>query len=180
MPSGVEALIQALAGQKKTANTPRGPIQYRQGGLPGALADVVGGTAYMPGLGSISSSEMTPVSAIHEQQGHGEGEGAISDLVAALSWKGGPSKLPKGWEAFWRPSDVHAYTTQPASLSHVDMINYRDMIRQNPELRAYFDRDKNPSTDWDLENIPADSQSEELMRKVQEMNAQAKKLREGP
>jgi hypothetical protein len=176
MPSGVEALIQALAGQKKTANTPRGPIQYRQGGLPGALADVVGGTAYMPGIGPISSSEMTPESAIHEQQGHGEGEGAISDLIAALTWKGAPSGQPK---AFWRPSDVHAYTTQPAALSRVDMIRYRDMIRENPELQAYFNRDKNPETDWDLENIPPDPQAEEWMRKVQEMNAQAKKLREG-
>lgn len=90
---------------------------------------------------------MDEVSAIHEQFGHSEGKGLGYDLKSKLMGEGPPIDLGTQ-SAFWSPSEIYAYTTQPAELSANDIPNFRVMIQQHPELREYFKKHRNPKSDW--------------------------------
>jgi hypothetical protein len=152
-PTGAAAgaFLRGLAGEREEVPTRRGPVTARRGGIPGLLASIAGGTANAPILGPIASSDAPPideVSAIHEQFGHNEGRGALYDLKAKLKGEGTPSGLETGQDKYWSPSEVYAYTTQPAELSANDIPMYRVMIQQRPELLEYFLKHRNPESDW--------------------------------
>jgi hypothetical protein len=145
--------LRGLAGEEETTQTRRGPVTARRGGIPGALASLKGGTANFPVLGNILSSDAEPLSeesAIHEEFGHNAegGKGLGYDIMSKLRGEGTPGGLPPGQDLFWSPSEVYAYTTQPAELSANDIPNFRVMIQQNPELREYFNKHRNPDSDW--------------------------------
>lgn|SRR5574341_685053 len=145
---GVQSLLDALLGKKEEVPTRLGPTSVRRGGLSGQLASLAGGTANLPLVGPVISSDAPAVSeesAIHEAKGHEEGRGALYDLIQSLRGYGTPEGAAP---AYWRPSEVYAYTTQPAELSGNELSGYgADMLRR-PELIEYFERHRNPQSDW--------------------------------
>jgi len=147
--SSARAFLAGLLGQDETVHTRRGDVHVRRGGAPGALANLRGGTANMPLLGPVLASDapaMSEASAIHEQFGHNEGKGAGYDLQQALSGHGTPKGVAG---AYWGPSEVYAYSTQPAELSQDEILNvYGPALMKNPELMQHFLRHRNPESDW--------------------------------
>jgi hypothetical protein len=141
--------LEGLIGKAETVHTRRGDVSARRGGVPGLLANMAGGTANLPVVGPVLASDapaMDEVSAIHEQFGHNQGKGALYDLEQRL--KG--SSTPKGLAGVqWAPSEVYAYSTQPAALSQDEILNvYGPELMKRPELMAYFLKHRNPESDW--------------------------------
>lgn len=146
---GADKLIEALMGKVETVPTRKGQLSARRGGVPGLLASLAGGTANLPGLGPILSSDAPPMSeasAIHENLGHEEGKGALYDIGETISGRGTPEGMPS---AYWRPSEVYGYTTQPAELSSDEIKNVFGLsIMKNPKLMEYYLSHRNPESDW--------------------------------
>jgi len=113
------------------------------------LAEIAGGTANLPLVGPVLSADapaMSEASAIHESEGHDKGKGAIYDVMSRLRGQGTPSGLA---EAYWRPSEVYAYSTQPAELSRDEILNvYGPALKARPELLAYLMQHRAPQSDW--------------------------------
>lgn len=139
-------------GKRVTVPTAKGDLSYRQGGLPGALAAMAGGTANVPLVGPSAASDappMTQASIIHESLGHDKGRGAMYDLIEAL--KG--HFTPEGQAStFWRPSEVYAYSTQPSKdergVLDEDLKRVGVTLLDKPELMDYYLRYRNPQSDW--------------------------------
>ncbi len=148
-PGLLAKLVRMFAGEQKSVETPQGELSYREGGFPGAMANIVGGTANMPGVGPISSSPMSAASVSHETA-HGD-RGAISDLMEMIKGHTTPSGEAA---AFWRPSETYAYSSQPAHDPSqpggldLDLKRVGTTLLDKPDLLEYYLQYRNPKSDW--------------------------------
>lgn len=159
-PSMWERLKRTVVGTPGTMQTREGPVDYRQGGIPGLLSQLKGGNPVTLGTMVATSNPMDEASAIHEGLGHAQGRGALYDIQQQMA---NPVKgAPQAWkdiakkygisEDYFKPSEIYAYTTQPAELSVEDMRQFSKLM-QDPGYAEHFNKYKNPKSDWDFNRM---------------------------
>jgi hypothetical protein len=121
---------------------------------------------------------MSEASLIHEALGHLEGRGAGYDLVEAL--KGHFTPVGESAE-FWRPSEVYAYSTQPARTPtgelDEDLRRVGVDLLNKPDLLSYYLQHRNPQSDWPTTREGFRELG--LVNSVEALEAVQKRLREG-